>query len=145
MVLENVKLSDGLEIPKGTPIRISNHNMWDPETSDYPNADQFDGYRFYELRKLPGHEQKAQLVNGSESHTGFGVGKHACPGRFFAATAIKFILCNILLNYDIKFPDGQRPRTLWRAEAQIPDFECQVVVRRRKEEFDLSSLLQAVN
>lgn len=145
MLLENVKLSDGLEIPKGTPIRLSNRNMWDPEASDYSNADQFDGYRFYKLRKLSGHEQKSQLVTVSASHTGFGVGKHACPGRFFAATAMKLILCHILLNYDIKFPDGQSPRTLWRAEAQIPDAAFQVVVRRRKEEFDLSSLLQAVN
>jgi cytochrome P450 len=36
----------------------------------------------------------------------FGFGRHACPGRFFAANEIKLILSRILLDYDIKMPDG---------------------------------------
>lgn len=40
----------------------------------------------------------------------FGYGRHACPGRFFAANEIKLILARILLDYDIRMPDGQTER-----------------------------------
>lgn len=36
----------------------------------------------------------------------FGYGRHACPGRFFAANEIKLICAQILLNYDLKLPEG---------------------------------------
>lgn len=36
----------------------------------------------------------------------FGFGRHACPGRFFAANEIKLILARMLLDYDIKMPEG---------------------------------------
>ncbi|KAJ7267265.1 hypothetical protein C8J57DRAFT_1510369 [Mycena rebaudengoi] len=42
----------------------------------------------------------------SNDYIVFGLGKHACPGRFFAALKIKATLSEILLNYDIAFPDG---------------------------------------
>lgn len=36
----------------------------------------------------------------------FGYGRHACPGRFFAANEIKLMLVRLLMDYDIKMPDG---------------------------------------
>ena len=36
----------------------------------------------------------------------FGFGRHACPGRFFAANEIKLILARLLLDYDIRMPPG---------------------------------------
>jgi hypothetical protein len=104
LALEDIKLSDGTLIPKGSSLLVSSHKMWDPDV--YPNPETFDPYRFLRLRDTPGHETSAQLVSPSPEHLGFGYGKHACPGRFFAANEVKIALCHILLKYDFKLPDG---------------------------------------
>jgi cytochrome P450 len=41
---------------------------------------------------------------------GFGYGRHACPGRFFAANEIKLILARIVLQYDLRMPGGATER-----------------------------------
>lgn len=40
----------------------------------------------------------------------FGWGRHACPGRFFAANEIKMIVATYILTYDIRLPDGVTER-----------------------------------
>ncbi|KAK8030950.1 ent-kaurene oxidase [Apiospora arundinis] len=53
----------------------------------------------------------------------FGYGKHACPGRFFAANEIKLILAHILLQYDLRMPDGatERYQRVIRGPAESPN------------------------
>jgi cytochrome P450 len=36
----------------------------------------------------------------------WGYGQHACPGRFFAANEIKLMLARILMDYDLRLPEG---------------------------------------
>lgn len=86
----DVTLSNGMHIKKGQMTGISSHNMWSPEI--YENPEMFDGYRFLQRRKLPGYEMKSQLVSTSTDHLGFSHGKHACPGRFFAANEVKIAM-----------------------------------------------------
>lgn len=43
------------------------------------------------MREQAETETEALLVTTSPNHLAFGHGKHACPGRFFAATEIKII------------------------------------------------------
>lgn len=86
----DVTLSDGTSIKKGEKTGISSHNMWSPEI--YAEPEKFDGFRFVERRKLPGLEMKSQLVSTSTDHLGFSHGKHACPGRFFAANEVKIAM-----------------------------------------------------
>lgn len=81
----------------------------DPEL--YPNPDTFDPYRFYNLRQAGSESaNRYQCVTVSETNLGFGYGRHSCPGRFFAINEIKLILANMLLQFDIKMPDGQTER-----------------------------------
>ncbi|THC93378.1 hypothetical protein EYZ11_007135 [Aspergillus tanneri] len=134
VALEDVQLSDGLEIPKGTKTLVSCHNMWDPDV--YDNADEFNGYRFYKLRKLPGQENSAQLVSTSANHFGFGHGMHACPGRFFAAAEVKVTLCHILLKYDLRLV-GDRPNVIEHGVAQYANTWGPLEIKRRKEEISV--------
>ena len=134
VAMDDVKLSDRLEIPKGTKTLVSCHNMWDPQV--YDNADQFNGYRFYELRKLPGQENSAQLVSTSSNHFAFGHGMHACPGRFFAAAEVKVTLCHILLKYDFRLV-GDRPNVIEHGVAQYANAWGQIEIKRREEEIRL--------
>jgi cytochrome P450 len=135
LALEDIKLSDGTLIPKGSSLLVSSHKMWDPDV--YPNPETFDPYRFLRLRDTPGHETSAQLVSPSPEHLGFGYGKHACPGRFFAANEVKIALCHILLKYDFKLPDGYTPTVRRRGISLSADPSAKLVIRRRQEEIAL--------
>lgn len=89
----------------------------DEET--FPEPEKFDGLRFYRMRersetfnsKLGGGSKSTssvesaahnQFVSVSPNSLTFGYGRHACPGRFFAANEIKMIVARALLTYDIR-------------------------------------------
>lgn len=79
---------------------------------------EFDALRWYRQRQ--GEELKGaakasaesanQMVTVSPTALTFGYGRHACPGRFFAANEIKMILGRAILEYDIKNADGSMER-----------------------------------
>lgn len=71
-------------------IRMSTQPLtYSPEYNPPENKppSEFDGFRFYNLRKMPGKENKQLFVTVSPESLTFGYGNHACPGRFFAATS----------------------------------------------------------
>ena len=75
---------------------------------------------------------RAQYVASNPASLSFGYGRHACPGRFFAAQEIKAIMAYILHNYDIRFSAGQsRPESM-RVETQyLPHPGATVEFKRR--------------
>ncbi|KAK2739055.1 hypothetical protein FQN55_009588 [Onygenales sp. PD_40] len=132
---ENITLSDGTLIPKASSIFVSSTHMWDAKK--YPDPATFDPYRFLKLRETPGHETSAQLASPSPEHLGFGFGKHACPGRFFAVNEVKIALCHILLKYDFRLAEGYQPRVMRNGLSLISDPFSRISVRRRVEEVEL--------
>ncbi|EEQ86913.2 cytochrome P450 monooxygenase [Blastomyces dermatitidis ER-3] len=128
---EDTVLSDKTFLPKGELIVVACDKMWDPNI--YPNPTTYDPYRFLKLRETPGNETSAQLVSPSPEHLGFGFGKHACPGRFFAANEVKIALCHILLKYDIKLAEGYEPRILPNGLSLNSDHMARISIRRREE------------
>ncbi|KAL4918465.1 cytochrome P450 [Aspergillus aurantiobrunneus] len=135
VALQPITLSDGLKIPKGTMIYVSCHSMWDEKV--YPNADQFDGYRFYKMRQISGQNNKAHLVSTSSQFLGFGHGKHACPGRFLGETSLKLILCHMLLKYNMKLVEGSEPKTEQLGIMMLTDLSAPIAIQRRQEEVKL--------
>ncbi|KAH8703535.1 cytochrome P450, partial [Talaromyces proteolyticus] len=83
-VTEDMTLQDGVFLPKGSMLGVSSHWSWG-SSSFYENPEKFDGYRFLRMSEDPETEKTAHFVSTSPQHLGFGYGKHACPGRFFAA------------------------------------------------------------
>ena len=114
-MLRPFTLSSGQVIPAGVVIEVPSHAI-SYDNDIYPDADQFDPLRFYKLRqraKEDGATEGAaqnQFVSVSKNSLTFGYGRHACPGRFFAANEIKMIVANALLGYDIKCIEGTRGR-----------------------------------
>lgn len=137
---ENVTLSDGTFIPKDTMSVVFCDTMFDD--SVYPNPNTFDGYRFLKMRQIPGQETSAQFVSPSPDHMGFGLGKHACPGRFFAANELKIVLCHILLKYNIRLAKDSVPKIRRYALFLDADASAEVEIQRRKEELQISEVLQ---
>lgn len=131
MATEDIKLSDGLMIHKGRTIVIPGYGMWD--SSVHPNADKFDGHRFLRIREKPEQEHGAQLVTTGPNHLAFGHGKHACPGRFFAAMEAKIALAHLMLNFDLKLAPGTDPKVLDIGFALVPDPTAKIMIRRRQE------------
>ena len=116
-VYKPITLKDGTHIPAGTYIETpSLPVLHDPD--HYPDPDVFNPYRFYDLRTKDGTpdpngfrtRESYQFVSVTKENTSFGFGKHACPGRFFAANEIKLIMARILLQFDVRFPDGVKER-----------------------------------
>ncbi|KAL4804730.1 cytochrome P450 [Aspergillus unguis] len=135
---QKITLSDGTVIPKNTSLMVSSDRMWDE--SFYTNAQTFDPYRYLKLREQPGHETSAQLVSPSPEHMGFGFGKHACPGRFFAANELKIALCHILLKYDFRLPkewQGDKVKPIVRGLSLSSEHRAEMEIRRRQEEIEL--------
>ncbi|GAP84027.2 putative cytochrome P450 [Rosellinia necatrix] len=77
---------------------------------------------------------KYQLTSIGDANQNFGLGKHACPGRFFAAQEIKLILAYLLLRYDLRLRDGEpRPRPVVFMMTKSPSQTAEVLFRRRQE------------
>ncbi|KAI3396499.1 hypothetical protein diail_12119 [Diaporthe ilicicola] len=125
-------LSSGFTIPANTTIGIPTQAITMDE-SLYPSPEVFDPFRFSKMREeRPETDGRAQYVASNPASLSFGYGRHACPGRFFAAQEIKAIMAYILRNYDIRFSQGQsRPESL-RAETQyLPHPAATVEFKRR--------------
>ncbi|KAI6355346.1 hypothetical protein MCOR25_008232 [Pyricularia grisea] len=137
--LEDITLSDGFKIKKGTAIGLDGPSLLFNE-NDYPDALRWDPYRYIKMREA-GQESKAHLVSVTPQHFGFGHGIHACPGRFFAANELKIALAQILLKYDIKVPKDVEslPKSFTGSSYVIPR-GTRFLIRRRQEELDFNTL-----
>ncbi|PPR01224.1 hypothetical protein CVT26_015299 [Gymnopilus dilepis] len=113
-ILRDFTLSNGITIPAGSYITFANrptHN--DARYHDHPT--EFQGFRFVEQTNeqegLKG--EKSSMVSLSHDFLAWGLGKHACPGRFFASHNLKLALAHILLDYDVEFAVDAKPRHIW--------------------------------
>lgn len=61
----------------------------------------------------------------------FGHGKHACPGRFFAASELKLILGYMVMNYDVEMLE-KRPDDLYIGASRLPPMAAKIRRCRRK-------------
>ncbi|KAF7367812.1 hypothetical protein MSAN_00845500 [Mycena sanguinolenta] len=115
---EGFRFSDGTVLPCGSYVSVATRPTHYDE-SKYENAATFDGFRFARERAehQANHEFndsqdifKHQMISTAVDYLPFGTGKHACPGRFFAATELKAMMAHLVLNYDVKPEvEGVRP------------------------------------
>lgn len=127
-------LSNGQLIPAGVTVAAIAFTV-DDDPDPNNEANKFDGFRHYKQRmnaRGPGEQARSQFVAANEDNMTFGYGRHACPGRFFAANEIKMILAQLLLNYDIGMPDGltERHAQIVRGNFCSPDPKKEVVLRK---------------
>lgn len=114
LALEDTKISSGHVIPKGSLVVcavdqihcderfLPDYEVTDEAKARYSPLDQFDAYRFY------GKNIKSTTL-GLE-YLAFGLGAHACPGRFFAANEIKYIISEIITRFNIRTKSGKRAK-----------------------------------
>ncbi|KIW99590.1 uncharacterized protein Z518_11329 [Rhinocladiella mackenziei CBS 650.93] len=130
------KLSDGTVLPKDAQLAFTANRNFD--ASVWPNPDNFNPYRFLELRNKPGKENAWQFVTAQVDQLGFGTGQHACPGRFFASNEAKIALCHLLLKYDIKLAGAERPKNMTIGAEIVAPVLDSIRIKRR---YDLEAAL----
>ncbi|KIL65013.1 hypothetical protein M378DRAFT_77528, partial [Amanita muscaria Koide BX008] len=129
-VMKDFTFSNGVTIPAGNTVAASAITNVDPEY--YADATTFDGFRFEKMRNGEGMENKHQVISLDLNCILFGHGRHACPGRFFAANELKVMLAHVLLNYDVHMANGGgRPANCVFGPDSMPDPTAQVMFRKR--------------
>ncbi|KAF7367733.1 hypothetical protein MSAN_00837200 [Mycena sanguinolenta] len=138
---EGFQFSDGTVLPCGSYVAVAARPTHYDE-SKYENAAKFDGFRFARERAehQATHESndsqyvfKRQMISTAVDHLPFGTGKHACPGRFFAATELKAMMAHLVLNYDVKPEvEGARPADIVFGQRLSPNPAGRVSFRKRQ-------------
>ncbi|KAJ6459072.1 cytochrome P450 [Mycena sanguinolenta] len=132
---DGFKFSDGTFIPFGSYLATSGRAVQhDPENYDRPEI--FDGFRFARMREEIEQNTdhavfKNHMISISPTHLAFGYGRHACPGRFFAATELKAMLAHILITYDVKSDEG-RPGEYSFGRVRALNPTTKILIRKRQ-------------
>jgi cytochrome P450 len=93
------------------------------------DPDIFDGFRYYG----GGDKLNSSFVSTGPTGMHFGLGRYACPGRFFATFVMKAILSRFLVEYEFKFGPGQakRPKNTLIGDKVIPNVSTDVYLQKR--------------
>ena len=101
------------------------------DTDIWPDSDSFDGYRFLRMRQN-GDPNAWQFAFVGETSINFGAGAHACPGRYFVSQEVKMLLSTLLLNYEVKWPEGKsRPANMKQDFVTPPNAMAEMMVRKK--------------
>ena len=120
--------ADGTRIPQETTVSVNPTQVHhDPET--YENPEQFEGFRLAKMR-LQQDSKEYDIVPTSPKFSPSGYGRHACPGRYFAACKLKIMLAHTVLNYEVKM-EGVRPPDVWLGSLCIPNPKGKVMFCKR--------------
>ncbi|KAJ7648219.1 cytochrome P450, partial [Mycena polygramma] len=135
ITLKEAVIADGVVLPPGSVVALAPKPLhFNPQV--YPDPFTFDPFRFAKLRtgESGSSDIRQAFTTLSNDYIVFGVGTHACPGRFFAALKIKVILCEILMNYDVSFPVGHstRPKPFAFNVFTMPNMTARLVFTKRK-------------
>lgn len=84
--------------------------------------------------KAENPEKQFGIISTSGEFLPFGLGRHACPGRYFAASELKLMLAYVVTHYDVKLEqgDGLRPKDLWLMGGCLPNQKAKVFFRKRR-------------
>lgn len=132
-----VTMPSGLHLRYGTYMATLSYPILHDPTL-YPDPETFHPFRFAE-RAEEAEKQGLKIEKASQAwtsvtktYTAFGMGKHACPGRFFASNTLKITLAYVLMNYDLeKLPE--RPANFTFGFGLLPPFKGKIRFKRRKE------------
>jgi cytochrome P450 len=131
VAVDDYTFTDGTTVPRGTALGVALDSV---HLNDkiYPDPLTFDPFRFVKLKEQDASGRKFDMATTSNDSLPFSHGRHACPGRYFAACELKLMFGHLLTNYDVKLEnEGVRPRDLWIVGACVPNPNAKVLFRKR--------------
>ncbi|KAL4068774.1 cytochrome P450 [Scleroderma yunnanense] len=131
--MKDVTLTDGTLIPKGTIVCVPGHAVHH-DYEVYENPEAFDPLRFVNLEdKQGGGNTRYQMVSVNAESLGFGLGRAACPGRFFATILLKSMLAHIVMSYDVKLEENATlPKSQYVGTVILANTSSKVMFRKRQ-------------
>ncbi|KAH7320701.1 cytochrome P450 [Stachybotrys elegans] len=135
---DGLKLPNGTLLPRGSWVGVPVVGIHRDERF-YPKSSTYDPYRFLKLKlDVEKNASGDQRTTTSEydaarpgvEYLGFGYGRHACPGRWFAVLMMKTLLAHLLLRYDVEATTPP-PKTSVIGDAALPPLSSSIRVRRR--------------
>ncbi|KAF8341137.1 cytochrome P450 [Amanita rubescens] len=131
-VLKDFTFSNGMTVPAGCLISLP-HRAVQCDAVNYSDPDVFDGFRYARMREREGEGTKHGMVTTTNEYLPFGLGRHSCPGRFFATNNIKAMFAYILMNYDVKMAGEQGlPSEKFFGIDSTPDLAAKMMFRKRQ-------------
>ena len=133
-----VQLPSGETVPQGVwvglPVAAIHH-----DAAFYPEPDAYLPFRFSDEREKLHAESggpkaleasKLAMTTTSQTFLPFSHGRHACPGRFYAAQLLKLLLAELALRYDVRGLE-ERPKNIIVSDLAVPPDGVSVWVKRR--------------
>ena len=124
--------SNGVKIPAGYQITTAGQMLQLDSMHHGESATTFDPWRWSTIREDESEALKHQMVATTPTMLHFGHGKHACPGRFFAANELKAMLAHLVLEYDVRFKEGENRLPSLVVEHNILPPQMQLEIRKRQ-------------
>ncbi|KAJ5879143.1 hypothetical protein N7455_002608 [Penicillium solitum] len=129
--ISDLKLSNGVTLKQGSHVAVPS-GVIQQSSEHYANPNAFDGFRF--VKRAAAGAKNSRLVDLSPDYLVFGMGAHACPGRWMASALMKLAFAHILNQYDILLPNpASAPLTgsLSFEEFYVPNFGLKIALRQR--------------
>ncbi|KAH8093068.1 cytochrome P450 monooxygenase, partial [Cristinia sonorae] len=127
----DVILSDGTFFPKGTVLSAAARYIHHSE-ENYTHPDIFDPLRFVRLARESSSVVGQNYSTPRLEYLPFGIGKHACPGRFFASLEMKMLMAHLVMTFDIQFENGgPRAQDTWLGTTNIPNRTAKLYFKER--------------
>lgn len=136
---------NGTLCARGTTIGVPTNGIHN-DCNIYADADEFKPFRFANMRTTGSQDEddttdgkkdtthlvknaNLSFVSLSSEYHPFGHGRHACPGRFFAANELKLLLAYMFRNFELEH-QAVRPPNKWIGSALLPPMTDTARVRR---------------
>ncbi|VDB94068.1 unnamed protein product [Peniophora sp. CBMAI 1063] len=119
--------SNGVRIPAGCLLACPADAMHTDVLYHGEDAAEFNPWRYSD----PTNDSTYQMVATSPTYLAFGHGRNACPGRHLAANEIKGMLAHLVLEYDVRFKNGEGPLSDWEIGNNILPRDAILEFRRR--------------
>ncbi|GAB5588579.1 hypothetical protein Unana1_03479 [Umbelopsis nana] len=121
--MEDFTFNNGYQVPEGRFVQsLSRRIMYDSYTVDSA-LEELDPFTY----------TKREAAQTGRDNVAFGLGKHMCPGRFFAIHEIKLVLITLLKDYNIELCDKKpvEPVVYAMGMFALPN-EAPIVISPRK-------------
>ncbi|KAL8823103.1 MAG: hypothetical protein Q9191_006174 [Dirinaria sp. TL-2023a] len=131
-----LNLPDGTNMPKGGWVGIPVLGIHRDERF-YADPYVYQPFRYVkerstdEKQKAAAWEDELEASKPTTTYLGYGYGRHACPGRWFATLMLKMISAYIAINYDIE-ATAPPPSMKVIGDAALPPMSATIKVRRRR-------------
>ncbi|OTA04137.1 hypothetical protein A9Z42_0047190 [Trichoderma parareesei] len=129
-ILKPVQLKSGLVLRPGNIISAPSWMIHNDE-DNYPNAKEFNPYRFYDEVT---NTATTKATTASNTFLAYGYGSQICPGRYLGVRMTQIIFAKLLMRYDATFEGGSRtkPENIVMPGQVLPSYYSKIVLKLRE-------------